>query len=46
MHQAYLEHLDAAGTPYVVVAGTHAQRMQQATTAVDALLAEPAAAAA
>jgi len=44
MHEAYLEHLDTTGTPYVVVAGTHARRMQQATAAVDALLAQPLAA--
>jgi NadR type nicotinamide-nucleotide adenylyltransferase len=46
MHEAYIRHLDETGTPYVVVAGTHAQRMQQATTAVDALLGEGAALAA
>jgi NadR type nicotinamide-nucleotide adenylyltransferase len=42
MHEAYIRHLDETGARYVVVAGTHAQRMQQATAAVDALLAEPA----
>ena len=46
MHEAYIGHLDETGAPYVVVAGTHAQRMQQATAAVDALLREPAAGAA
>src|SRR4051812_8735449 len=38
MHEAYIRHLDETHTPYVVVAGSHAQRMQQATAAVDALL--------
>ena len=46
MHEAYIRHLDETGAPYVVVAGTHAQRMRQATAAVDALLREPAARAA
>jgi nicotinamide riboside kinase len=46
MHEAYIRHLDATGARYVVVAGTHAQRMRQATAAVDAMLAEPGAEAA
>jgi HTH-type transcriptional regulator, transcriptional repressor of NAD biosynthesis genes len=38
MHEAYLEHIRANGKPYVVVTGTHAERMAAATAAVDALL--------
>jgi nicotinamide mononucleotide transporter len=38
MHEAYLEHVRMSGTPYVVVSGTHAERMAAATAAVDALL--------
>jgi NadR type nicotinamide-nucleotide adenylyltransferase len=38
MHDAYLEHLRKSGTPYVLVSGTHAERMAAATAAVDALL--------
>jgi hypothetical protein len=40
MHEAYVRRLDETGARYVVVAGTRAQRMRQATAAVDALLAE------
>ena len=38
MHEAYLAHLRKTGTPFVVVSGPHAERMRQATAAVDALL--------
>jgi len=41
MHDAYLAHLVDAGIPFVVVTGSHAERMRAATAAVDALLAEP-----
>jgi len=42
MHEAYLAHLEDTGAPYVVVAGSHSERMRTATAAVDALLAGPA----
>ena len=38
MHEAYLAHLREIGAPFVVVSGSHAERMGQATAAVDALL--------
>ena len=38
MHEAYLEHVRETGKPYVVVTGSHAERMAAATAAVDALL--------
>jgi NadR type nicotinamide-nucleotide adenylyltransferase len=39
MHEAYLEHLEEAGAPYLLVSGPHRERMRVATAAVDALLA-------
>jgi NadR type nicotinamide-nucleotide adenylyltransferase len=39
MHEAYLAHLEASGAPFVVVSGSHAERMATATAAVDALVA-------
>ncbi len=42
MFEAYLAHVQETGTPYVVVSGTHAERMAEATAAVDALLGDPA----
>jgi nicotinamide riboside kinase len=41
MHAAYLTHLEETGDPYLVVTGSHAERMGAATAAVDALLTEP-----
>jgi NadR type nicotinamide-nucleotide adenylyltransferase len=41
MHDAYVAHLEEIGAPYIVVAGSHAERMNAATVAVDALLAAP-----
>jgi NadR type nicotinamide-nucleotide adenylyltransferase len=41
MHDAYLAHLVETGIPFVVVSGSHAERMRAATAAVDNLLAEP-----
>src|SRR5262249_28591035 len=38
MHEAYLEHVRATAKPYVVLTGTHTERMAAATAAVDALL--------
>jgi NadR type nicotinamide-nucleotide adenylyltransferase len=38
MHEAYLAHLRETGAPYVVVSGTHVERMSQAAAAVEALL--------
>jgi NadR type nicotinamide-nucleotide adenylyltransferase len=40
MHDAYLEHVRATGKPFLVVTGSHAERMAAATAAVDALLGE------
>jgi hypothetical protein len=41
MHDAYLAHLVETGIPFVVVTGSHAERMRTATAAIDDLLAEP-----
>jgi NadR type nicotinamide-nucleotide adenylyltransferase len=38
MHEAYLEHVRGSGTPFVLVSGSHAERMAAATAGVDALL--------
>ena len=38
MNEAYLAHARETGTPFVVVTGSHSERMRQATSAVDALL--------
>lgn len=38
MHEAYLAHVRETGVPFVAVSGTHAERMSQASAAVDALL--------
>jgi nicotinamide riboside kinase len=37
MHEAYLARVEASGTPYVLVSGTHAERLRQAIAAVDAV---------
>jgi NadR type nicotinamide-nucleotide adenylyltransferase len=41
MHEAYLAHLEESGSPFVVVKGSHAERMRAASAAVDTLLADP-----
>jgi HTH-type transcriptional regulator, transcriptional repressor of NAD biosynthesis genes len=38
MHEAYVRHLEEIGASYVVVSGTHAQRMRTAVAAVDRTL--------
>ena len=38
MNEAYLAHARETGMPFVVVTGSHSERMRQATSAVDALL--------
>ncbi len=43
MHEAYLQHLRETGAPYVLVSGSHAERVREASLAVDALLGEGAA---
>ena len=38
LHQASLTYIEALGAPFIVVSGSHAQRMATATAAVDALV--------
>jgi hypothetical protein len=41
MHNAYLARLVEAGIPFVMVTGSHAERMRAAAAAVDELITEP-----
>ncbi len=40
LHDAYLRHVRETGAPFVVVSGSHAHRLEQAASAVDAMLSE------
>jgi NadR type nicotinamide-nucleotide adenylyltransferase len=42
MHEAYLAHLAETGEQFIVVRGSHAERMRAASAAIDALLEAPA----